>query len=299
MPELPDISAYISALETRIIGQTLLEVRIASAFLLRTAQPPITSAEGHVVRELRRIGKRICIGLDNDLWLVLHLMIAGRLHWKPPGAKLAGRNNLAAFDFPNGSLVLTEAGTKRRASLHVFSGEEALRSVDPGGIDVFSSDLETFKSALMAENRTLKRALTDPRIVSGIGNAYSDEILHAAQLSPVTLTHKLKPDEWERLSTATQKTMQLWIGRLQEEANAGFPEKVTAFRKDMAVHGRFGQPCPRCGEPIQRIRYADNETNYCAKCQTGGKVLADRSLSRLLGADWPRTLDELEALKQR
>ena len=299
MPELPDISAYISALEPRIVGQPLEQVRIASAFLLRTAQPAISSVEGHVVHELRRIGKRIAIGLDNDIWLVLHLMIAGRLHWKASAAKLAGRNNLAAFDFPNGSLVLTEAGTKRRASLHLFRGEEALRAVDPGGIEVFSSDLEAFKSALTAENRTLKRALTDPRIVSGIGNAYSDEILHAAQLSPITLTHKLKPDEWGRLYKATRETMQLWIDRLRDEAKVGFPEKVTAFRKDMAVHGRFGLPCPRCGEPVQRIRYADNETNYCAKCQTGGKVLADRSLSRLLGADWPRTLDELEALKRR
>jgi len=299
MPELPDISAYIGALETRIVGQRLDQVRIASAFLLRTAQPPISSAEGRVVRELRRIGKRIAVGLDNDLWLVLHLMIAGRLHWKASGAKLGGRNNLAAFDFPNGSLVLTEAGTKRRASLHVFSGGEALRSVDPGGIEVFDSDLDAFRAALTAENRTLKRALTDPRIVSGIGNAYSDEILHAAQLSPIALTHKLKPEEWERLYNATRETMQLWIDRLISESKAGFPEKVTAFRKDMAVHGRYGLPCPRCGEPIQRIRYADNETNYCAKCQTGGKVLADRSLSRLLGADWPRTLDELEALKRR
>ena len=298
MPELPDIAAYISALEPRVVGQPLEQVRIASAFLLRTAQPPITNAEGHVVRELRRIGKRIAIGLDNDLWLVLHLMIAGRLHWKPPGAKLAGRNQLAAFDFPNGSLVLTEAGTKRRASLHVFNGEDGLRSVDPGGIEVFSSDLDAFRAALTAENRTLKRALTDPRIVSGIGNAYSDEILHAAQLSPITLTHKLKPDEWEKLFAATRDTLQLWMDRLQAEAMAKFPEKVTAFRKDMAVHGRYGEPCPRCGEKVQRIRYADNETNYCAQCQTGGKVLADRSLSRLLGADWPRTLDELEALKR-
>jgi formamidopyrimidine-DNA glycosylase len=299
MPELPDISAYISALEPRIVGQPLQQARIASAFLLRTAQPSVSSAEGHVVRELRRVGKRIAIGLDNNLWLVLHLMIAGRLHWKAPGAKLAGRNNLAAFDFPNGSLVLTEAGTKRRASLHVFNGEEGLNSVDPGGIDIFSSDLDAFRSALIAENRTLKRALTDPRIVSGIGNAYSDEILHAAQLSPITLTHKLKQGEWERLFIATRDTLQLWIDRLRGEAKARFPEKVTAFRKDMAAHGRYGQPCPRCGEPIQRIRYADNETNYCAQCQTGGKVLADRSLSRLLGADWPRTLDELEALKRR
>jgi len=299
MPELPDIAAYISALEARIIGQPLEHVRIASAFLLRTAHPPVKDVEGHAVRELRRIGKRIAIGFDNDLWLVLHLMIAGRLHWKAAGAKLAGRNNLAAFDFPTGSLVLTEAGTKRRASLYVFSGEEGLRDIDPGGIEVFSSDLDSFRSALTAENRTLKRALTDPRIVSGIGNAYSDEILHAAQLSPLTLTHKLQPEEWERLFAATRETLQLWIDRLQAEAKTGFPEKVTAFRKDMAVHGRFGEPCPRCGEKVQRIRYADNETNYCAQCQTGGKVLADRSLSRLLGADWPRTLDELEALKRR
>ena len=298
MPEMPDIAAYISALEPRIVGQPLEQVRIASAFLLRTAQPPITNAEGHVVRELRRIGKRIAIGLDNDLWLVLHLMIAGRLHWKLPGAKLAGRNQLAAFDFSSGSLVLTEAGTKRRASLHVFGGEDGLRSVDPGGIEIFSRDLDAFRAALTAENRTLKRALTDPRIVSGIGNAYSDEILHAAQLSPITLTHKLKPHEWERLFAATRDTLQLWMDRLRAEAMAKFPEKVTAFRKDMAVHGRYGEPCPRCGEKVQRIRYADNETNYCAQCQTGGKVLADRSLSRLLGADWPRTLDELEALKR-
>ena len=299
MPELPDISAYISAMESRIIGQPLLHVRIASAFLLRTVQPSIESAEGRVVRDLRRIGKRIAIGLEDDLWLVLHLMIAGRLHWRPAEAKLGGRQNLAAFDFPNGSLVLTEAGSKRRASLHVFSGEAGLDSVDPGGIDVFASDLTAFRAALTAENRTLKRALTDPRVLSGIGNAYSDEILHAAQLSPIALTSKLKPEEWQRLYGTTRQTLMLWIDRLRAEADAGFPEKVTAFRKDMAVHGRFGQPCPRCGEPIQRIRYADNETNYCAKCQTGGTVLADRSLSRLLGADWPRTLDELEALKRR
>ncbi len=299
MPELPDIAAYLSALEPRVAGQPLTQVRLASAFLLRTAQPPITEVEGQIVRELRRIGKRIAFGFNNDLWLVLHLMIAGRLHWRPPGAKLAGRNQLAAFDFPNGSLVLTEAGSKRRASLHVFRGEEALRSIDPGGIDVFSTDLNGFRAALTAENRTLKRALTDPRIVSGIGNAYSDEILHAAQLSPITLTHKLKPPEWERLFAATRETLQLWIDRLRSEANSGFPENVTAFRKEMAVHGRYGEPCPRCGEKVQRIRYADNETNYCARCQTGGKVLADRGLSRLLGSDWPRTLDELEALKRK
>jgi formamidopyrimidine-DNA glycosylase len=225
-------------------------------------------------------------------------MIAGRLHWKPPEVKLAGRNNLAAFDFPNGSLLLTEAGTKRRASLHVLQGEEGLRSIDPGGIDVFSSDLETFKAVLTTENRTLKRALTDPRLLSGIGNAYSDEILHAAQLSPIAQTHKLSTQEWDRLYAATRATLKLWIDRLQGEAKEAFPEKVTAFRKDMAVHGRFNQPCPRCGEKIQRIRYADNETNYCAHCQTGGKVLADRGLSRLLGSDWPRTLEELENLKR-
>jgi formamidopyrimidine-DNA glycosylase len=299
MPELPDIAAYISALEPRIVGQPLDHVRLASAFLLRTAQPPLASVEGHIVRELRRIGKRIAIRVNQDLWLVLHLMIAGRLHWRPPGAKLAGRQSLAAFDFPHGSLVLTEAGTKRRASLHILKGEEALRAIDPGGIDIFSSDLNSFREALTIENRTLKRALTDPRILSGIGNAYSDEILHAAQLSPIALTHKLAPQEWERLYAATRHTLEFWIERLRDEAKTGFPEKVTAFRKDMAVHGRYGQPCPRCGEAIQRIRYADNETNYCVRCQTGGKVLADRSLSRLLGSDWPRTMDELEALKRR
>ena len=299
MPELPDISAYLSALRERIVGQPLQRVRLGSAFLLRTAVPPISEAEGHRVTELRRIGKRISLGLDNDLWLVLHLMIAGRLHWRTPGAKLAGRNNLAAFDFPNGSLVLTEAGTKRRASLHVVKGEEALRSVDPGGIEVFDSDLEAFIAAMTAENRTLKRALTDPRILSGIGNAYSDEILHAAGVSPVTLTSKLSPQEWQRLFAATRETLRLWMDQLGAESRKAFPEKVTAFRVGMAVHGRFGLPCPRCGEPVQRVRYADNETNYCAKCQTGGRVLADRALSRLLGADWPRTLDELEALKRR
>jgi formamidopyrimidine-DNA glycosylase len=299
MPELPDIASYISALEPRIVGQPIERVRLASPFLLRTVQPPLANVEGRTVRELRRIGKRIAIGVDGDLWLVLHLMIAGRLHWRTPGAKLSGRQNLAAFDFPRGSLVLTEAGTKRRASLHVLAGEKGLRSIDPGGIEIFSSDLTTFRDALTAENRTLKRALTDPRLLSGIGNAYSDEILHAAQLSPVTLTRKLQPQEWERLFTATRETLQMWIDRLRVEAEVAFPEKVTAFREGMAVHGRYGEPCPRCGQKIQRIRYADNETNYCARCQTGGKVLADRGLSRLLGSDWPRTLEELEALKRR
>jgi len=299
MPELPDISAYITALEARILGQTLERVRLGSVFLLRTVDPPLSATEGKTVRELRRIGKRIAIGVDDNLWLVLHLMIAGRLHWKPAGAKLAGRNALAAFDFPNGSLVLTEAGTKRRASLYVVRGNEALHAMDPGGVEVFATDLDGFRAALSAENRTLKRALTDPRLISGVGNAFSDEILHAAQLSPVTLTQKLKPEDWERLFTETRRVLTDWMDRLGAEAKKSFPEKVTAFRHEMAVHGRFNLPCPRCGERVQRIRYADNETNYCAKCQTGGKVLADRSLSRLLGSDWPRTLDELEALKRK
>jgi formamidopyrimidine-DNA glycosylase len=299
MPELPDITAYIGALERRILGQRLERVRLASPFLLRTVDPPLESVDGREVRALRRIGKRIAIGLEGDLWLVIHLMIAGRLHWRPPNAKLAGRQALAGFDFAEGTLVLTEAGSKRRASLHVVRGEEALAAMDPGGIEIFSTDLDGFRSALTQENRTLKRALTDPRLVSGIGNAYSDEILHAAQLSPIQLTHKMKPEEWERLFAATRSTMTAWMDRLKAEAEKGFPEKVTAFRPEMAVHGRFNEPCPRCGEKVQRIRYADNETNYCARCQTGGKVLADRSLSRLLGSDWPRTLDELEMLKKR
>jgi formamidopyrimidine-DNA glycosylase len=299
VPELPDIAAYISALEPRILGQSLRKVRLASPFLLRTTQPSPTDLEGRVVRGLRRIGKRIAIGVEGDLWLVLHLMIAGRLHWRAPGAKLAGRHNLAAFDFPNGSLVLTEAGTKRRASLHVVAGEEGLRSIDPGGIDVFASDLAAFRASLTAENRTLKRALTDPRLISGIGNAYSDEILYAAQLSPVALTQKLDESEWERLFAATRRTLEKWMDRLCREAKSSFPENVTAFREGMAVHGRYGKPCPRCGTKIQRIRYADNETNYCPRCQTEGKLMADRSLSRLLRQDWPRTLEELEALKRR
>jgi formamidopyrimidine-DNA glycosylase len=299
MPELPDITAYISALEPRVVGQPLQHIRMASPFLLRTVQPPLASAEGRVVEKLRRVGKRIAFGVEGDLWLVLHLMIAGRLHWRARDAKLAGRQNLAAFDFPNGSLVLTEAGSKRRAALHLVSGEEGLRSLDAGGIDVFTADLDSFLAVMTAENHTLKRALTDPRLLSGIGNAYSDEILHAAQLSPIMLTNKLSPDEWHRLFAATRQTLELWMNRLRIEAEKAFPEKVTAFRPDMAVHGRYGLPCPRCGDKILRIRYADKETNYCARCQTGGKVLADRSLSRLLGSDWPRTLEELEALKRR
>jgi formamidopyrimidine-DNA glycosylase len=299
MPELPDISAYIKALETRIVGERLERVRLGNLFLLRTAEPPIADAEGRVVRELRRIGKRIAIGMDNDIWLVLHLMIAGRLHWRKAGAPVGGRQNLAAFDFRGGSLTLTEAGSKRRASLHVVAGEYGLCEIDPGGIEIFESDLAKFRSALTTENRTLKRALTDPRLLSGIGNAYSDEILWAAQLSPVTLTHRLNDEEWQRLFDSTRDTLTLWIDRLRSEAEEKFPEKVTAFREDMAVHGRYGKPCLRCGERIQRIRYADNETNYCVRCQTGGKLLADRGLSRLLHSDWPRSLDELETLKRK
>ena len=299
MPELPDITAYLTALDSRIMGQRLQHVRLGSPFLLRTVKPPLSDADGRTVKQLRRVGKRIAIGLEGDLWLVLHLMIAGRLHWRAPGVKLAGRQNLAAVDFPEGSLTLTEAGSKKRASLHVISGEANLSSLDAGGIDVFTADLDSFRAALTAENHTLKRALTDPRLLSGIGNAYSDEILHAAQLSPIAQTNKLKPDDWQTLYDATRQTLQLWIDKLGNESKQGFPEKVTAFRKDMAVHGRYGLPCPRCGDKVLRIRYADKETNYCARCQTGGKVLADRSLSRLLGSDWPRTLDELEALKRR
>jgi formamidopyrimidine-DNA glycosylase len=299
VPELPDIATYIESLEKRILHQPLQHIRLQSIFLLRTTDPPVTAAENRKVSEIRRIGKRIAIGVEDDIWLVLHLMIAGRLHWRPPNPKLGGRQNLAAFDFPHGSLTLTEAGTKRRASLHMVRGRENLRLLDPGGIDVLEADFVTFRGALTSENHTLKRALTDPRLLSGIGNAYSDEILHAARLSPLAQTQKLQPDEWERLYTATLGTLHLWIDRLKSEAGDSFPEKVTAFRKDMSAHGRYGEPCPVCGEKIQRIRYADNETNYCARCQTGGKVFADRGLSRLLGSDWPRTLEELETLHRR
>lgn len=294
MPELPDVAAYITALQERLIGQPLLCVSIAKPFVLRTAQPPLSEVEGRVVRELRRIGKRIALGLEGEYWIVLHLMIAGRLQWYSAGATARSRPTLAVFDFPNGSLVLTEAGAKRRASIHVVKGEDALDALDPGGVDVFQSDLQTFRDALSAESRTLKRALTDPCILSGIGNAYSDEILHAARLSPIAYTRKLDAKQWSRLFAATRETLQPWIDRLQAEARAEFPKNVTAFRKGMAVHGRYGKPCPTCDAPIQRIRYADNETNYCARCQTGGRVLADRALSRLLKSDWPRTLEELE-----
>jgi formamidopyrimidine-DNA glycosylase len=299
VPELPDVAVYIDALESRIVGRVLRGVRVGSVSLVRTVDPPLADAAGHTVLRLRRVGKRIAIGLDDGTWLVLHLMIAGRLHWRKPEARLARRNDLAAFDFDDGTLLLTEAGTKRRASLSYLSDEAELESLDPGGIDVFSCDLEGFRNALTVENRTLKRALTDPRIVSGIGNAYSDEILHAAQLSPIVLTRKLSDAEWERLLNATRATLQLWTDRLRVEANGEFPEGVTAFRKEMAVHGRFKLPCPICGSPVQRIRYADNETNFCATCQTGGTILSDRSLSRLLKSDWPRTLEELEKLRRR
>lgn len=297
MPELPDITAYISALRTRIVGQRLERVRIGSPFLLRTAEPPISAVEGGMVRAVTRIGKRIAIELDGGLWLVLHLMIAARLHWKERGAPLTGRTSLAAFDFPDGSLVLTEAGTKHRASLQLVNGAEALQALDPGGIDVFGCSFEQFRTSLMKENHTLKRVLTDPRVIDGIGNAYSDEILHAARLSPLKFTKTLSEDELHRLLNATRETLKVWTDRLTAEAGENFPEHVTAFRKEMAVHGRYGKPCPVCGTTVQRIRYADNETNYCPKCQTGGKLLADRSLSRILKNEFPRTLEELEALR--
>lgn len=292
MPELPDIVVYLEALERRIVGQRLLKVRLNSPFLLRTFDPALDAVEGKTVRELRRLGKRIAIGLDDELWLILHLMIAGRLHWKSEGAKLAGKYNLAAFDFSNGTLLLTEAGSKRRAALYLGQGNLALEQHDPGDIDVLAATAEEFSAVLTREYHTLKRALTDPHLFSGIGNAYSDEILHRAKLSPLTLTKKLPSEAIERLRLATQSVLQEWIARLRDEAAGEFPEKVTAFRPQMAVHGRFREPCPDCGAPVQRIRYPDNETNYCPRCQTGGKVLADRSLSRLLKDDWPRSLDE-------
>jgi formamidopyrimidine-DNA glycosylase len=299
MPELPDIVVYIESLEARILGRKLERVRLASPFLLRTVAPPISAAEGKTVRELRRIGKRIAIGVEDDLWLVLHLMIAGRLHWREPGAKLVPRKFLAAFDFDTGSLVLTEAGSKKRASLHIAEGETALRAMDPGGLEVLEADLHALAARLVSENHTLKRALTDPHLFSGIGNAYSDEILHRARLSPGALTWRLSSGEIERLFVAARGALSEWTEKLRQEARGKFPEKVTAFRDGMAVHGKYGKPCPRCGAKVQRIRYADNETNYCARCQTGGKLLADRSLSRLLKQDWPRTLEELEALTSR
>jgi formamidopyrimidine-DNA glycosylase len=304
VPELPDITVYIEALEARILGQTLETVRVASPFLLRTANPPLTEAPDKKVVQLRRLGKRICIGLEDDLWLVLHLMIAGRLHWRPiaPGTarpKISPPRGLAAFDFSNGSLLWTEARSKKRASLHVVRAEDGLRSLDPGGVELLNSDLEHFAAALLSANHTLKRALTDPRLFSGIGNAYSDEILWEAKLSPLALTQKLSAPEIKRLFEAIRSSLAHWTDRLRAEAAGKFPEKVTAFREGMAVHGRYQQPCPRCGTKIQRIRYASNETNYCATCQTGGKLLADRALSRLLREDWPRSLDELELLTSK
>ena len=299
MPELPDITIYLEALERRVLGQPLNQLRIASPFVLRTALPPVESVRGGKVIELRRLGKRIALGLEDDHWLVLHLMIAGRLQWLEAVARLSGKHNLAAFDFPNGTLVLTEAGTKKRASLHLVQGVEALRAHDPGGLEVLGCRLDAFAQALTSRNHTLKRALADPRLFSGIGNAYSDEILHKARLSPVALTHKLPQEEIERLHRATQETLRHWIELLRKETGDGFPESVTAFRPEMAVHGKLGQLCPVCGMKVQRIRYADNETNYCPGCQTGGKLLADRSLSVLLKKDWPRTPEELEEMRSR
>jgi formamidopyrimidine-DNA glycosylase len=294
MPELPDVVVYLEALERRILGQTLQRVRLGSPFVLRSVEPPIGEAFRKKVVGLKRLGKRIVIALDGDLYLVIHLMIAGRLHWKMPGAPIARKLGLAAFDFPTGTLILTEAGTKKRASLHLVSGAGSLHEHERGGIEVLEADLASFRAALTRENHTLKRALTDPRLFSGIGNAYSDEILHAAKLSPVKQTRQLAGEESERLYHATQKTLAEWVERLRGEAKENFPEKVTAFRKDMAVHGKYKKPCPVCGAPVQRVVYAENETNYCAKCQTGGRLLADRALSRLLKADWPKTLEEME-----
>jgi formamidopyrimidine-DNA glycosylase len=299
VPELPDIVVYIEALEKRILGQTLETVRLASPFLLRSVNPPLREVEGKQVRELRRIGKRIAIGLEDELWLVLHLMIAGRLHWRARGVKVSRPRGLAAFDFPNGSLLLTEAGSRKRASLHVVSGEAGLEALNPGGLEVLDMDLERFSQRLTSANHTLKRALSDPRLFSGIGNAYSDEILFEAQLSPVALTQKLTADQISRLFRAVQSTLLRWVELLRAEAGDQFPEKVTAFREGMTVHGRYKEPCVRCGAKIQRIRYASNETNYCANCQTGGRLLADRALSRLMREDWPRTLEELESLTNK
>jgi formamidopyrimidine-DNA glycosylase len=297
VPELPDITIYIEALERRLVGQPVDQVRVASPFLLRTAVPPLHDAYGRHVTALRRIGKRIAFGLENDLWLVLHLMIAGRLHWHPARVKLAGKPALAAFDFPNGTLLLTEAGTRKRASIHVLQGETSLQTLDPGGLELLGSTYEQFAASLTRRNHTLKRALTDPGLFSGIGNAYSDEILHAAGLSPVALSQKLSYEQIERLHHATLETLHKWIALLRHQTGAGFPDKVTAFRPEMAVHGKFSKPCPICGAKIQRIRYADNETNYCPTCQTGGKLLADRALSLLLKRDWPKTPEELEELR--
>ncbi len=294
MPELPDLTVYLESLASHIANRTLLRVRLLNPFILRTAVPPISAAEGRKVSKLERLGKRIVIGLDGGLFLVLHLMVAGRLRWLESGAKAPGRITLALLEFDNGTLAFTEAGTKRRASLHLVEGAEALRAMDPGGIEVMDSPFDEFQSQLKKENHTLKRALADPHLFAGIGNAYSDEILHRAQLSPVAMTSKLGDEEIRRLFEATKAVLGEWTARLRAEARGGFPEKVTAFREGMAVHGRYGKPCPVCGAPVQRIRYAENETNYCARCQTGGRRLADRSLSRLLKKSWPRSIDEME-----
>jgi formamidopyrimidine-DNA glycosylase len=299
VPELPDITVYLDALRERLAGARLERLRIANPFLLRSVAPAPAEFEGRALRGLRRLGKRIVFEFEGELFAVLHLMIAGRLRWRPVGAALPGKLGLAAFDFTSGCLILTEAGSKRRASLHLVRGEAALAEHDPGGLDVLSASLEQFTAALTAENHTLKRALTDPRAFSGIGNAYSDEILHAARLSPLTWTQRLKPDELARLHAATRSTLEAWVARLRAERGAGFPEKVTAFRPEMAVHGRFREPCPVCGAPIQRIVHAEHEMNYCARCQTGGKLLADRALSRLLKGDWPKTIDEWERARPR
>jgi formamidopyrimidine-DNA glycosylase len=297
VPELPDITLYLEALSERIVGQRLAGVALVNAFLLRTATVPLSQVAGKRVAQLRRVGKRIAIGLETDLWLVLHLMIAGRLHWFARGSKISGRAALARFEFENGTLTLTEAGSKRRASLHILSSSAELERIDPGGLEVFESDLPAFGARLTLENHTLKRALTDPRLFSGIGNAYSDEILHRARLSPLALTPKLNQQEIARLYEATRSTLGDWMALLRKDAGAKFPEAVTAFRPEMAVHGRYGKPCPVCGTSVQRIRYAENETNYCPRCQTEDRVLADRALSRLLKDDWPRTVDELERLR--
>jgi len=295
VPELPDIVVYCERLAARLVGQPLVRVRLASPFVLRTVDPPLGAAHDRLVHEVRRLGKRIVVGLEDDLFLVIHLMIAGRLRWGAPRAAVPRRLGLAAFDFPAGTLLLTEASSKKRASLHVVRGAAALASFDRGGLEVLDADLAAFRAALRRERHTLKRALTDPRLLSGIGNAYSDEILHAARLSPARLTEALTDEETARLFAAAVTTLRDWTARLRAEVGEGFPAKVTAFRPGMAVHGRYGQLCPRCGAPVLRIRYADNETNYCARCQTDGRLLADRSLSRLLKDDWPRTLEELES----
>lgn len=297
MPELPDVVVYIEALERRILGQSLEQIRFASPFVLRSVDPPISEAQRKRVLGLRRLGKRIVFELEGDLYLIIHLMIAGRLRWKPAAARIPGKLGLAAFDFPSGTLLLTEAGSKKRASLHLVGGADALLEHNPGGLEVLDADLSSFREALRRENHTLKRALTDPHLFSGIGNAYSDEILHSARLSPVKLTQQLNEDEVARLYHAIQKTLRDWVERLRREAGENFPEKVTAFREGMAVHGRYRKPCPDCGSPVQRIVYAQNETNYCARCQTGGKLLADRALSRLLKQDWPRTIEEMEEMR--